>query len=171
MLFLLSGGAHSAVSSPILCATHYRLFFSLSGALLVTGCKHAPPAKTELPQTPQSEQVVPGTIIVTFASYDLPEVDQKKVVMQGTTGTYTLYCTVKAAGCMIPRPGRSYKLITATTPRKPKIDFVKGFYVEYTNVETVGRVPNDAEWRNGTMEQQLSEAGAYRLDSFQANTP
>jgi hypothetical protein len=57
-----------------------------------------------------------GSPIVHLATYTDSGEHAKRIVVEGSDGTYVLYCNTEAAGRITPIPRRPYRLITELPP-------------------------------------------------------
>jgi len=91
-----------------------------------------------------------------------------RVVMQSRTAVYVFKCIYKTAGCIIPFPGKSYYLITESTPfGKYDLAWLKYWYNECNTAPTFGIVPTSG-WPVNEKEfmHDYNAVGAYCLDSM-----
>lgn len=104
--------------------------------------------------------------VVRLVSVNL-EGGKKRVVMRSKDATYVFYCDLGADGCLTPIPGKPYWLITENSTGKYNLAWLKYWYVEYHNAQTVGIVPAwVGEHLDFVRDHRL--VGAYWLSSLRA---
>jgi hypothetical protein len=90
---------------------------------------------------------------------------------------YTLFCNVKAAGCITPERGKNYLLFDTSTRRKMPgakdfitLAFVQDWTVKYNEGENIGLVPEDAKGDLGMFLLDRT-GGGYEQDTIFSDGP
>ena len=90
------------------------------------------------------------------------------IVVRSSIATYTLQCTYRTAGCIIPVPYQPYYLITESSPLgKYDLTWLKSWYNECSTAPTIGIVPASG-WPTGEKDfmGDYNAVGAYCLEGM-----
>lgn len=105
------------------------------------------------------------------------EGDMKIVTVGNAQRHYSLFCNVKAAGCITPEPGKDYLLFDAKTRWKMpgakdfiSLAFVQDWTIKYNEGENIGLVP---EQGGGGLGMFLLDrtGGGYEQDTILSDGP
>jgi hypothetical protein len=146
-------------TSPAKRANHYTLALLLLLHPVLAGAQTLVP-----PEVVRSENVrIDG--------------DMKIVTVGNAQRHYTLFCNIKAAGCITPERGKNYLLFDAKTRWKMPgakdfitLAFVQDWTVKYNEGENIGLVPEDAKGDLGMFLLDRT-GGGYEQDTVFSDGP
>jgi hypothetical protein len=103
--------------------------------------------------------------------------DEKIVTVGNAQRHYTLFCNVKAAGCITPERGKNYLLFDTSTRWKMPgakdfitLAFVQDWTIKYNEGENIGLVPEDAKGGLGMFLLDRT-GGAYERNTIVSDGP